>query len=335
MSIKDKSITARYSQIRNYIELEASCTSSWARSKVFLCLRNLYQMASWKLKSSSCEEYEERIPQSTVGCIMCHLEPRSDVVPAMLLPVELIDRILSFLRGDGLALNACSISPPTPFPVCWTIFLCGHGHHRDWGRQFLSLFHEIISENPHILDYLRTLEIRTHSHIVSPPLLTQNSKLLTIISMIPRTSSLKLGDTLFGSSLYNGNEFFPTFQTSLQRSSLQHLSLVSFDNLPLFFLDNAKKLTLIYCSGIMDQLLETLIIRSNPDVALLNGMTTGVANLKSLQLRGLLTTKFYWNGFSELLARLFKFFDRVAYLMLATVRNSFIYIFALEINILR
>jgi len=234
----------------------------------------------------------------------------------MLLPVELIDRIFSFLRGDRSALNACSQSHPLLFQLAEPYYYADIVIIVTEDNFAVSSFHENFSKNPHILDYVRTLEIRAHSHLISPPLLTQDSKMLSIISMIPRMTnltSLKLGDTLLGSSLYNGNDFYATLCNCLQHSSVEQLFFDNFSNVQFSALDNAKnikKLTLSYCLGLMEeplskppyQLLETLVIRSHPDISLFIGMTSRVANLKSLQLRGLLTMKFNWKGFPELLA---------------------------------
>ena len=149
-----------------------------------------------------------------------------------MLPAELIDLIFSFLQGNTLALKACSKAHP----------LFSRLAERHIYAHIVSNSHvcQEIIENPHLLNYPRTLEMRP-----------RNPPLKFIMSVIPRMAnlvSLRIDDPyLFGQRL----EFLSALKNCFQQSSLQSLYLSHLDRLPFSILDDAKyikHLTLSNCN---------------------------------------------------------------------------------------
>ena len=232
-------------------------------------------------------------------------------VGSMLLHAELIDYIFSFLRGDISALEACSKSHP---------FFSQLAERHLYADIVVTLMdnlsvpelYECLSKNPHILGYPRTLKIYANSSIL-PRVLAR--KVLPIFSMIPRMAnltSLKLCEKPSGSLHFNRTFLSTLFESCLQQSSVEKIHLSRFRDLPLSILDNVKNIKMLTLSGcqmitepkskLPHQLLETLVIRGAPNKHLLIGMADRVVNLTSLQLRGVYSMAYDWNGFPELLA---------------------------------
>src|SRR5258708_815332 len=129
-----------------------------------------------------------------------------------MLPPELIDHIFSFLQGDSLALKACSKVQPL-FSRLAERHLYAHIVISPRAPDVSNL----IFENPHLLNYPRTLEINHHPN-------NQNPLAISIMQMIPRMTnltSLKIYDPC---PYKQRGEFFSAFRNYLPQISLQELS---------------------------------------------------------------------------------------------------------------
>ena len=143
----------------------------------------------------------------------------------MLLPVELIDRIFSFLDEDTSALMVCSRSHPFLSQIAERHLYTDIALTTD----SVSYFYEHFSKNPRVLFYPRTLDI----YALSSPL---TSKILS--SLVPRMTnlmSLKLFDVI---GLYH-TKFPSALEVCLQQSSVEEIQLTNF-HIPFSFLDNGK-----------------------------------------------------------------------------------------------
>ena len=160
----------------------------------------------------------------------------------MVLPTELIDLIFSFLSDDISALKACSKVRHSLFSKhakrrLYKDIVIRKSDIRDLRKQ--------ISEDPSLLDYPRTLEIRTP--------ITTSTQVHSIIQMIPRMPNLKsltLQRTPYRDD--QQEDFISMFGRCLQQSSINELFLSRFSDFPLSLLDNVKnirKLTLDDCSA--------------------------------------------------------------------------------------
>ena len=204
----------------------------------------------------------------------------------MLLPPELIDHIFSFLQGDILALKACSEVHPLysrlaePHLYSHIVFkpprteICIH-----------------ILQNTRLLDYPRTLDIRTSSFDKLCPVL------LSLMTMIPRMVNLV---SLTIQDLPMCVKYHSVFRRCLQQSSFQQLSLLNNYGFPLSILDGAKNikhLTLSYCTTDRDQpapglpssqlSLETLILRGVYHANFHCWVMRWVTHLTTLEILGL------------------------------------------------
>lgn len=203
----------------------------------------------------------------------------------MLLPVELIDRIFSFLQGDILTLKACSKA---------------HSLYSRLAERYLyaDIFvvtndrelYKQLSGNSHILDYPRTLEI--HTALASLDLT------LSIILMIPQMPNL-MSLSLYG-MLDICEDSVSTFRNCFQQSSIEQLHLQNCHGFPFSVLDNAKsikKLTLSHCSAIEEPLseatlpIETLKISGTHNQRLLLWTSRRVTKLHTLELRAMWESK--------------------------------------------
>jgi hypothetical protein len=151
-----------------------------------------------------------------------------------------------------------------------------------------------LSDNPHLLDFPRTLAFH---RIAKHPNQSPEPKALSIISMIPRMVNL-VSLTWTSHGLCEG--FVSIFRTCLQQSTIENLCLENFCDFPLSILDNSKtikKLVLIGCtamsendlllseSGSPHQPLETLIIGSHLEPNLLFWASHRATGLKVLEFR--------------------------------------------------
>jgi hypothetical protein len=223
----------------------------------------------------------------------------------MLVPAELVDHIFSFLRGERSALEECSKAHPMfsrlAEPYLYADILIHMSNERA-----LSELYKQLSENPHILNFPRTLEILRGD---PSPMLFPQPKVLSIMSVIPQMTNL-VSLTLEGQWCDGLYDFLSTFRTCLRQSAIEELCLKDFLDFPFSILDNGKnikKLTLIQCtadepistSGSPHQSLETLIIgfRHDPDILL--WATHRATSLTTLELRGSLVL--HCTRFAELL----------------------------------
>ena len=215
-----------------------------------------------------------------------------------MLPAELIDHIFSFLQEDTLALKACSKAHP----------LYSRLAERHLYTHIVSdskVSNDIL-DNPHLLDYPSTLEIRSH-------LFTRSQPAISFISVIPQMSnlvSLKICDPC---PFYKRNEFISMLRNCLQQSSFQELHLSHHIRFSFSVLDDAKNikhLTLSHCyadenepisSSPSSQLsLDTLIFSDYHNSYFHRWAVRWVTRLTSLELRQLSLDQ-NWTVFSELL----------------------------------
>ena len=212
------------------------------------------------------------------------------------LPAELIDHIFSYLRKNISALKACSKAHPL-YSRLAERHLYAHIIVDLRTKDVCNLL-----ENPRLLDYPRTLEIRY-----------RNPSPISIMPVIPRMTnlvSLKIGDLyLFGQRL----EFFSALRICFQQSSLQKLYLSHNFRFPFSVLDDAKYiklLTLHNCSVKDEQIsnppssqlsLETLALSKYHNPYIHRWAMRRVTRLTSLELHGILL-ELDWAIFPELLA---------------------------------
>jgi hypothetical protein len=199
----------------------------------------------------------------------------------MLIPIELIDRIFSFLQGDTSALKACSSAHPVYSKLAERYLYTELTISRS------ADIHEQFSKNPHLLDYPRTLQFFLDDAVWS----------ISIMSMIPRMTNL-VSLTIRGhpARSFMSQSFISAFKNYLQQSAIQEVCLHDLDGIPLSFLDNnrsIRKLTLISCTATDDpmwntgsplQSLETLIIRHDYNDDLIRWAVGQVTYLTSLEL---------------------------------------------------
>jgi hypothetical protein len=235
-----------------------------------------------------------------------------------MLPSELVDHIFSFLRGDRSALEECSKAHPMLSRLAEP-YIYADNRIDVIDEKSLSELYTLLSENPHILKFARTLKILhcdyTYSRLGADPLLM----------MIPQMTNLvSLSLENFGWSYGHSNEnLFSTFRTFLRQSTIEELCLNSVKYFPFSILDNCKnlrKLTLIECSAMSEaepisasasphRFLETLVFvgglrppdsRGGPsfDLNLLQWATHRATGLTTLELR---SAFFYGTNFAPLL----------------------------------
>jgi len=200
------------------------------------------------------------------------------------LPAELIDHVFSFLQTDIPSLKACSKAHP----------LYSRLAERHIYAQIVTseVFKDIL-ENPHLLDYPRTLEIRRFA---------RNPLAIPIVSVIPRMAnliSLKIqGPCSFSRRYESSSTFFSTFINCIQQSSFQEFHLFHVYDISISFLDDArniKQLALINCTTDRDEQisdsslsqlsLDSLILSSNHNPYLYRWVMRWVTRLTSLELR--------------------------------------------------
>ena len=228
----------------------------------------------------------------------------------MQVPPELIDHILSFLRGDKSALEACLKVHPV-FSSIAEPYLYADIIIRKNYKTALSELHKLISENPHFLNFPRTfrLEFRRADYSLGPP----DPEVLLIIPMLPRMANL-ISLTLAGQWPYRLHEdIMSTFETCIHQLTIEELCLESFRIFPLSILDGGKtikKLTLSNCktrpedetlltSGSPLQSLQTLIIIAYHNSALLLWASRRATSLTTLELRN--SSKPYLREFAAML----------------------------------
>jgi len=215
------------------------------------------------------------------------------------LPAELIDHIFSFLQEDTLALKACSKAHPL-YSRLAERYLYAHIAIDSRTNEACNL----ILENPRLLDYPRTLEIR---YIRNPPP-------ISIMPVIPRMTNLVSLSIHDSRPYYERDEFFPPFRICIQQSSFQELHLFNFKDLPLSILDDArniKQLTLHNCIVEDEQIssstpssqlsLETFTLSKHYNPYTIHRWAMRwVTRLTSLELHGL-QLELDWTIFPELL----------------------------------
>jgi len=222
----------------------------------------------------------------------------------MMLPAELIDQVFSFLQKDILALKACSKAHPL-FSILAERHLYAHIVIDPDAPETCDL----ILENPRLLDYPRTLQIRCHDY-------TSSRNPMAIVPMIPQMSNLiSLRIDTLPCPLDQEQEFFSTFKIILQQlqPSLQQLSLQLFHDFPLSILDVAKsikQLTLSYCTADKHESissspsshlsLETLILSGDHNPELHRWAMRWVTRLTTLELQDPMPYR-DWTVFPELL----------------------------------
>jgi len=248
---------------------------------------------------------------------MCKRNPAVDVprtldvigcrtIVVMLLPADPIDHIFSFLRGDRPTLKACS-EAHSLYARLAERHLYADIVVRTKNPSAVSELHKKLSNDSHILDYARTLEIDSSQADLEPPRLVA----LSIMSMIPRMAnliSLTLCEIPCSHDMYE--DFLSTFRTCLQQSTIEAVCLYRFYDFPLSVLDSCKslkKLTLSDCTAMPDdrsgsphQSLETLRICGDHNSDLLFWTMGRVTHLTSLELRNVMDD-YDWTTFSELL----------------------------------
>jgi len=213
-----------------------------------------------------------------------------------MLPAELIDHIFSFLQEDTLALKACSKAHPLYSRLAERHI---YTHIVSDSKVSNDILH-----NPHLLDYPRTLEIRSF---------TRSQLAIPFMSVIPQMSnlvSLKICDPY---PFYKKDEFISMLRNCLQQSSFQELHLSQLNRFPFSVLDDAKyikHLTLSDCyadenepisSSPSSQLsLDTLIFSDHHNPYFHRWAVRWVTRLTSLELCHL-SLDHDWTVFSELL----------------------------------
>ncbi len=212
------------------------------------------------------------------------------------LPAELIDHIFSYLRKNISALKACSKAHPL-YSRLAERHLYAHIIVDLRTKDVCNLL-----ENPRLLDYPRTLEIRY-----------RNPSPISIMPVIPRMTNLVSLSIHDPSRLWERDVFFSTFRNCIQQSSFQELHLFDFTLLPLSILDDAryiKLLTLHNCSVKDEQIsnppssqlsLETLALSKYHNPYIHRWAMRRVTRLTSLELHGILL-ELDWAIFPELLA---------------------------------
>ncbi len=217
--------------------------------------------------------------------------------PPMLVPAELIDHIFSFLRGDKSALEECSKAHPMFSSIAEPYLYADILIRTDY-KTALSELYKQLSENPHILNFPRTFKLEFRRGDGIPSFSPPNPEALLIMSMLPRMANL-ISLSIADKWPYRLHEdFMSTFKTCLQQSTIEELCLKSFRMFPLSILDGKtiKKLTLSDCiamsedepiltSGSLHQSLETLIIKSYHNPALLLWASRRATSLTTLELR--------------------------------------------------
>ena len=161
-----------------------------------------------------------------VGLCLFHI---STSTFTMLLPVELIDHIFSFLQKDSSALKACSKAHRSLSRVA--------ERHLYAHIIIPEVFNHDDLENPHLLDYPRTLEFR----------ICPSHTLLSFMRMIPRMANL-VCLKIYAPISYD-EKFIPMLRNCLQQSSLQELLLSHIHNLPFSIFDDAKYIKHLTFSG--------------------------------------------------------------------------------------
>lgn len=226
-----------------------------------------------------------------------------------MLPAELIDWIFSFLQEDIPALKACSNAHPS-----LSRFAEQHIYANlvveTVNQSAVAELHKLLSENPHILDYPRTLVFRTYGIFEYSPV-----QVLSILTMAPRFANLrclKLVGRPCTIDLFQ--RFLITFKNFLRQTSIEELLLSYFYDFPLSVLDNAEKIRKLTLSGFLateekhvltsgspPRSFDTLIIggETNPDLywwAMLR-----VSRLTTLELLNVVDDNDDWIGCPELL----------------------------------
>jgi len=221
----------------------------------------------------------------------------------MRLPAEVTDHIFSFLRKDTLALKACSKAHPL-YSRLAERYLYAHIVIDPRAPEVCNL----ILENPRLLDYPRSLEIRSFLNF------TRNPLPISIMPMIPRMANLVSLCISYPCPYHQRDEFISTLRNCLQRSSFQKLRLSDIYDLPFSILDDAKNIKQLTLSGgTVDEdepvssspsaqlSLETLVLSGHLDADVYRWAMRWVARLTTLELHDLWLDQ-DWNVFPELLA---------------------------------
>jgi hypothetical protein len=233
-----------------------------------------------------------------------------------MLPVELVDHVFSFLRGDIPALEACLQANPAYSALAERylyadIVIQTNDDLLPEATHSITELYERFSKNPHLLYYPRTLEIDGCLAVSGTTL-----AVLSFIAKVPRMANL---------SILKFSKFFcccqrPTgpcdnlLRDCLSQLSIEELCLRNFYNISLSILDNGKdikKLTLSDCTaknepmsnlGSHSQSLESLVIDGERNAALLSWAMRRVSrgHLTSLELRRT-ASRYEWSVFPELL----------------------------------
>ncbi|KAJ3510246.1 hypothetical protein NLJ89_g4790 [Agrocybe chaxingu] len=169
----------------------------------------------------------------------------------IVLPVEILDYILSFLQGDNASLNACANANPLLFAIAQKYiyrYVTVHNEkNSERDRYTPAHLCKILQESPHIAAYVQHLRI-----IISPPgimgwFLTRSlndQDIATVLPLLPALSKITLTTPRNGMVNWTRlNDIVQsTFLHTLHLPSMADITINSIDSFPLAAFDSCSSL---------------------------------------------------------------------------------------------
>ena len=168
----------------------------------------------------------------------------------MSLPDDVLDHIFSFLQSDFRALKACSQSHPSFIPLVKrhlyaNIALYDHDFVAISGPEHVvrtTEFIDLLSDKPHIANYIRSLDVNVASGLTGP-LLENVIYILQICSLLNRVTFRYTGAYFALEWVSLPENFRLAFLNCLHLPSMKAVSIIDVSGFPLTTLNSSGSVT--------------------------------------------------------------------------------------------